>query len=300
LIEDADVFQLFWSRNSMHSPHCRDEWEHALALPRDKPLIRPLYWEDPLPADPGQELPPAGLRELHFVKVPAVPEPLGSEWPAASPRAEAPAQPAPPAPGTMTGRAPGGGRRGRKRWLGLAAGLAAAVVVAVGVIPRLVATSLSGPPAASAPQPATPTAAAPSASSTGRQLTASQLLPGDCLTGSNLQLNTSGQWPTLVQAVPCDQEHTAEVYYSSNYWPADQAYPGERVKLRQATVRCNKAFHSYVGIPYSQSVFAKTVITPSQAGWDSGDRQLTCIAYKPTNKYPGGAPLHASIRGTAR
>jgi kumamolisin len=71
LIEDADVFQLFWSRNSMHSPHCRQEWEHALALRR--PLfVRPVYWEEPLPADPNQKLPPAPLRALHFVKVPVV------------------------------------------------------------------------------------------------------------------------------------------------------------------------------------------------------------------------------------
>jgi hypothetical protein len=69
LIEAADVFQLFWSSNSMRSQHCQDEWEHALALGR--PLfIRPVYWEEPLPQDPGQELPPAALRELHFVKVP--------------------------------------------------------------------------------------------------------------------------------------------------------------------------------------------------------------------------------------
>lgn len=46
--------------------------------------------------------------------------------------------------------------------------------------------------------------------------------------------------------------------------------------------------------------FAKTIITPSEAGWDSGDRQLTCIPYKETNKYPGGAPLHGSIWGSAR
>ena len=32
LIEEADVFQLFWSSNSMRSPYCREEWEHALAL----------------------------------------------------------------------------------------------------------------------------------------------------------------------------------------------------------------------------------------------------------------------------
>jgi hypothetical protein len=39
----------------------------------------------------------------------------------------------------VAGRAPGGGRRGRKRWLGLATGLAAAVAVfmAAGVVPAL-------------------------------------------------------------------------------------------------------------------------------------------------------------------
>lgn len=68
LIDDADVFQLFWSRNSMHSRHCQAEWEHALALRRPS-FVRPLYWEEPLPADPGRGLPPEALRELHFVKV---------------------------------------------------------------------------------------------------------------------------------------------------------------------------------------------------------------------------------------
>jgi hypothetical protein len=68
LIEQADVFQLFWSSNSMRSRYCRNEWEHALALGRPS-FIRPLYWEEPLPEDPVTGLPPAALRELHFVKV---------------------------------------------------------------------------------------------------------------------------------------------------------------------------------------------------------------------------------------
>lgn len=69
LIESADVFQLFWSRNSMRSEYCRAEWEHALSLHR--PLfIRPVYWEDPLPEEPQLDLPPSGLRALHFVRVP--------------------------------------------------------------------------------------------------------------------------------------------------------------------------------------------------------------------------------------
>jgi len=68
LIHEADVFQLFWSSNSMRSVYCRQEWEHALALRRSA-FVRPLYWEDPLPEDMTEGLPPAALRDLHFVKV---------------------------------------------------------------------------------------------------------------------------------------------------------------------------------------------------------------------------------------
>ena len=72
LIREADVFQLFWSSNSMRSRYCQQEWEHALALRRPS-FVRPLYWEDPLPQDPAQGLPPVVLRELHFVKVHSAP-----------------------------------------------------------------------------------------------------------------------------------------------------------------------------------------------------------------------------------
>jgi hypothetical protein len=42
LIQEADVFQLFWSSNSMRSQYCQQEWEHALALRRPA-FVRPLY-----------------------------------------------------------------------------------------------------------------------------------------------------------------------------------------------------------------------------------------------------------------
>ncbi len=90
LIEEADVFQLFWSSNSMRSPYCREEWEHALALGR--PLfVRPVYWEDPMPQDPTMGLPPVALRELHFIK-----------YDAHSARADTPA-----GPGEVSGASPG-------------------------------------------------------------------------------------------------------------------------------------------------------------------------------------------------
>jgi hypothetical protein len=67
LIEQADVFQLFWSRHSMHSMSCRWQWEAALATGRPG-FVRPLYWEHPFPRAPG--LPPPALQALRFVRVP--------------------------------------------------------------------------------------------------------------------------------------------------------------------------------------------------------------------------------------
>jgi TIR domain len=101
LIDDADVFQLFWSSNALQSRNVLAECQHALALRREG-FIRPVYWQDPLPADPDQDLPPAPIRRLHFSRLsapasdrPAVPVP--SPLPAA-PVAATPAAPIPPPP----------------------------------------------------------------------------------------------------------------------------------------------------------------------------------------------------------
>jgi pSer/pThr/pTyr-binding forkhead associated (FHA) protein len=69
LIEEADVFQLFWSWNSLHSEFVEREWRHALKLNRPH-FIRPTYWEDPLPVLEERDLPPAELRRLHFQRLP--------------------------------------------------------------------------------------------------------------------------------------------------------------------------------------------------------------------------------------
>lgn len=74
MIREADVFQLFWSWNSMRSPFVRREWEYALALGRPN-FVRPTYWEEPMPFLPQEDLPPAELQRLHFTRLgPAVTE----------------------------------------------------------------------------------------------------------------------------------------------------------------------------------------------------------------------------------
>ena len=73
LIRQADVFQLFWSTNSMRSSFVRQEWEFALELQhradKDGYFIRPTYWQEPLPADTANDLPPVSLRQLHFQRL---------------------------------------------------------------------------------------------------------------------------------------------------------------------------------------------------------------------------------------
>lgn len=66
-IDDADVFQLFWSKNSAISDHVRFEWDYALSQrcpdSRCDKFIRPTYWEKPLPDIPLE------LGHLHFAFV---------------------------------------------------------------------------------------------------------------------------------------------------------------------------------------------------------------------------------------
>jgi hypothetical protein len=70
MIEEADVFQLFWSRNSMRSEFVRKEWEHALSLAhKGQGFVRPTYWESPFPESPGEALPPPHLSRLHFTQL---------------------------------------------------------------------------------------------------------------------------------------------------------------------------------------------------------------------------------------
>jgi TIR domain-containing protein len=70
LIQQADVFQLFWSQNAMRSPYVEQEWRYAVSLGRPH-FVRPTYWEDPLPELPDRGLPPEDLRRLHFQLLPA-------------------------------------------------------------------------------------------------------------------------------------------------------------------------------------------------------------------------------------
>ncbi len=65
MIDEATIFQLFWSEPAAQSQYCKQEWEYALQLNRDDQyFIRPVYWTMPMPN------PPANLQHLHFAYQP--------------------------------------------------------------------------------------------------------------------------------------------------------------------------------------------------------------------------------------
>lgn len=63
-INEADVFQLFWSKRAATSPYVEREWQHALRLlPMRENFIRPVYWSSQVYTIPPE------LNALHFQRL---------------------------------------------------------------------------------------------------------------------------------------------------------------------------------------------------------------------------------------
>lgn len=67
LIDQADIFQLFWSHTARESEWVEREWRYALGLDRDAlNFIRPVYWQQPIPPVPVE------LGHIHFAYEPGL------------------------------------------------------------------------------------------------------------------------------------------------------------------------------------------------------------------------------------
>ena len=188
--------------------------------------------------------------------------------------------------------------RRRTRWPWVVGAVAAVCAVIVTAVVLSLGPSHPAASAGATTSPATPSATStPSVGS----LQLNQLRVGDCLTGANMQLNTSDPWPKLTLAVPCNQPHTAEVFFAdNNFWPQHSSFPGDSTISKDGKAACNNAFRSYVGIAYSKSIYTWTNIIPDASTWPTGDRALHCVAYYSTPEQKAGTTLTHSIRGSHR
>ena len=119
---------------------------------------------------------------------------------------------------------PPGPRRNRPRWLLPAGGAAVIVLVVVALVLALGGNSAKtpaagpGPTASAAARASQRSSPAANPTPTVGNLLLGQLRVGDCLTGSNMDLNKNTPWPKLTLAVPCGQSHTAEVFYANAHF----------------------------------------------------------------------------------
>jgi pSer/pThr/pTyr-binding forkhead associated (FHA) protein len=64
MLEQAEVFQLFWSAHAKDSAALAEEWQYALQQQKGEDFVRPVYWEIPL-------VPPSkDLAALQFTYIP--------------------------------------------------------------------------------------------------------------------------------------------------------------------------------------------------------------------------------------
>ena len=114
-----------------------------------------------------------------------------------------------------------------------------------------------------------------------KSATTSGLSVGDCVTGSE-------------QTVACGQSHDGEVTLVTSY-PADSAapYPGNDAMNAFVDQTCGTAFAQYVGVPVDQSKYNYSWYSPDPGSdWNSGDREVVCLASNADN-----SPLTGTVKG---
>lgn len=101
-----------------------------------------------------------------------------------------------------------------------------------------------------------------------------ELRPGDCLYPDDEAVGEIEN----IQAVPCDEPHTQEVFAVPEFPTDDDVYPGEGEIKQFADASCLEAFAEYTGTDYLDSNLYFSYLHPSLDSWNSGDdRQVVCV-----------------------
>lgn len=114
-----------------------------------------------------------------------------------------------------------------------------------------------------------------------------QLAVGECILNSAV----SAEGETEVNSLPrvdCAEAHDGEVFYVEEMTELTE----ESITAGDET--CYAQYEAYVGVPYEESVYYYTTMTPTQSSWDLGDRQLACILVGEE-----GEQLTGSLKGAA-
>ncbi len=128
-----------------------------------------------------------------------------------------------------------------------------------------------------------------------------RLAPGDCFDEpSALVFNE-------VEPVSCDEAHDYEVFAIIEITPSStgiasalglDVYPGDQAIYEGGAFGCLEHFEDYVGAAWEDSQVWLNVFTPTQEGWENGDRTGICVLYQGSEQSVDKTT--GSLRGSGR
>lgn len=98
-----------------------------------------------------------------------------------------------------------------------------------------------------------------------------ELQVGDCYNGGG------GAEVSTVEKKACTEPHDAEVFANLTHPDAAGAYPGRVAIEFYAEEECINAFDDYVGVAYEDSELFLSYLSPTEDGWNRGDKVVTCV-----------------------
>lgn len=97
-----------------------------------------------------------------------------------------------------------------------------------------------------------------------------------------------------VNAGPCTDPHGYEMFHLAR-WNGADTYPSDDAMLDFIIDTCVPVFEAYVGMSYETSVIDFVPFTPTEEGWEDGDRVIQCALVD-----PGNERLTTSLRSANR
>ena len=82
-----------------------------------------------------------------------------------------------------------------------------------------------------------------------------------------------------VAGLPCDVPHDNEVYAIFDHEGTDQSWPGVDALNEYSYLSCVDRFTDYVGSDYIDSRLEVSFLSPLEAGWIEGDREIVCFVF---------------------
>ncbi len=122
----------------------------------------------------------------------------------------------------------------------------------------------------------------------GGSLSVTELRVGDCF------ISEDAEEISTVEARPCDEPHQYELFHVAT-WTGSDVYPSIDAQTSFLITECGPVFETYVGRSYETSSLDFFPFTPTEEGWEHGDRTFQCVLVDPAR-----TELTSSLRSVDR